>query len=76
VITDLVMPSADGLSLVEWIRQRSDVPVIVMTGYPGAEQGVLSDYPEAKCLAKPYDFGRLLELVEMELGVPAKAPVG
>jgi DNA-binding NtrC family response regulator len=33
VITDMVMPRADGLELLKQIRAHSEVPVIVFTGY-------------------------------------------
>jgi len=67
VITDVVMPMSGGFSMVEWIRQVSDVPVIVMTGYPQSQQPFLSDFPEIKCLAKPYNAEELLSLVKAEL---------
>lgn len=31
VLTDLYMPAASGLDLVQWIRAQQDVPVIFMT---------------------------------------------
>ena len=37
VITDLVMPKADGLDLLSRIRSRSEVPVILFTAYGTAE---------------------------------------
>jgi len=67
VITDVVMPMSDGFSMVEWIRQISDVPVIVVTGYDRCKEAFLSDFPEIKCIGKPYNSGQLVSLVQVEL---------
>lgn len=67
VITDVVMPATDGFSLAEWIRQVSDVPIIVLTGYDQSQEPFLRDFPEIKCLTKPYHSDELLGLVEAEL---------
>ena len=31
VILDLMLPEVDGLSLTRWLRDRSDVPIIMLT---------------------------------------------
>src|SRR5512141_33382 len=31
VILDLMLPEVDGLSLTRWLRDRSDVPIIILT---------------------------------------------
>ncbi len=67
VITDVIMPMSDGFSMVEWIRQVSDVPVIVITGYPECRQQFADDFPEIKCIGKPYHADELLSLVATEL---------
>ena len=67
VITDVIMPMSDGFSMVEWIRQVSDVPVIVVTGYDRCREPFLSDFPEVKCIGKPYSPGQLVSLVQAEL---------
>ncbi len=67
VITDVIMPMSDGFSMVEWIRQASDVPVIVITGYDRCRELFLSDFPEVKCISKPYSSGQLVSLVQAEL---------
>ena len=67
VITDVVMPMWDGFSMVEWIRQVSDVPVIVITGYDQCRQMFASDFPEIKIIGKPYNSDELLGLVKEEL---------
>ena len=67
VITDVVMPATDGFSMVEWIRQISDVPIIVITGYEQCQEPFAHDFPEIKCLTKPYHSDELLGLVKAEL---------
>jgi DNA-binding response OmpR family regulator len=61
VLLDLVMPGEDGLSLARHIRQRSDVPVIMLTGkgelidrVVGLEAGA-DDY-----MAKPFHLREVL----------------
>ena len=67
VITDVIMPVSNGFSMVEWIRQVSDVPVIVITGYDQCREPFLADFPEIKCIGKPYNSAELLSLVKAEL---------
>ena len=61
VLLDLVMPGEDGLSLARHIRQRSDIPVIILTGkgelidrVVGLEAGA-DDY-----IAKPFHLREVL----------------
>ncbi len=68
VITDVIMPMSDGFSMVEWIRQVSDVPVIVITGYDQCREPFLSDFPDVKCMGKPYNSVQLVSLVQAVLG--------
>ena len=73
VITDVLMPMSDGFSMVEWIRQVSDVPVIVITGYDRCREPFLSDFPEVKCIGKPYNSDQLVGLVQAELAAHGPA---
>ena len=74
VITDVIMPMSDGFSMAEWIRLVSDVPIIVVTGYNKCIQPFASDFPEIKCITKPYNQDELLRLVEVELAGRGKGP--
>ncbi len=67
VITDVLMPGADGFSMVEWIRQVSTVPIIVITGYDRCREPFVADFPEVKCITKPYSSDELVNLVQEEL---------
>jgi DNA-binding response OmpR family regulator len=61
VLLDVVLPDEDGWSALRWLRARSDLPVIMLTGkgetvdkVTGLELGA-DDY-----LAKPFDMRELL----------------
>jgi two-component system OmpR family response regulator len=61
VLLDLMMPGEDGLSLARYIRQRSDIPVIMLTGkgdlidrVVGLEAGA-DDY-----ITKPFELREVL----------------
>jgi DNA-binding NtrC family response regulator len=40
VITDMVMPRADGLELLSRVRSRSETPVLIFTAYGSVESAV------------------------------------
>lgn len=61
VITDIKMPETDGLELLAQIRQRSDVPVVMMTGHGDIETAVSALKSGAfDFITKPLDLNRLL----------------
>jgi two-component system phosphate regulon response regulator OmpR len=77
VLLDLVMPGEDGLSLARHIRQRSDIPVIMLTGkgelidrVVGLEAGA-DDY-----IAKPFHLREVLARIRtvMRRAHPHPAP--
>ncbi len=38
VLTDLMMPEMDGISLIRWLKEnRPEVGVVILTGYPSQE---------------------------------------
>ena len=69
VITDLVMPEVEGIEMLQRLRkQKSDVPVIVLSG---GNRGDANSYLKAadmlgaiKTFKKPVDNGELLKAVE------------
>ncbi len=72
VLLDLMMPGMDGFSVCQSIKSNkttTDIRVIVMTGFPSAEnvQKIMSVGAEV-CLSKPVDKVKLLDL----LGLHAK----
>ncbi len=67
VITDLNMPGASGTWFAKLLRERSDVPIIIMTGYASDHREELEELTNTVVLEKPVDIKRLLELVESKL---------
>ncbi len=68
VVLDLVLPNEDGLALARWLRARSDVPIVMLTGkgevtdrIVGLEVGA-DDY-----MAKPFDSRELLARIRSVL---------
>jgi two-component system OmpR family response regulator len=76
VLLDLVMPGEDGLSLIRQIRQRSNVPIIMLTGkgelidrVVGLETGA-DDY-----ITKPFELRELLARIRAMLRRANPPPV-
>lgn len=64
VILDQGMPLGDGRSIAEAIRQRSDVPIVFLSGHNREDfRPVVSRYRDLFYLPKPLDEGRLLKLL-------------
>lgn len=74
LVADIRMPGMSGIDLVLAARRsRPNLPVIVMTAFSSADMHVLSSGPFTDFLEKPFEFDRLLELVDRAL---APAQVG
>jgi len=79
VITDLMMPEVDGITLIKWIRQnRPDTGVVIITGYPSQETikdaidiGIIDYVP------KPFTPAVLLDVTQRAIEwIKEKAPAG
>jgi two-component system OmpR family response regulator len=77
VLLDLMMPGEDGLSLARYIRQRSEIPIIMLTGkgdlidrVVGLEAGA-DDY-----ITKPFELREVLARIRtvMRRASPRPAP--
>jgi CheY-like chemotaxis protein len=69
VVTDLGMPSLDGLSIARWLkRHRPGVPVIAVSGALADIQDLKGDSPFAAAIHKPLRRHALLATVESVLG--------
>ena len=55
VITDMAMPRCDGLELLQRIRSRSDVPVIVFSGHGSIESAATAFKPSGRRLRRLVD---------------------
>lgn len=70
VVTDMAMPVMDGPATVVAIRAlRPDMPIVVMSGLGGADQGRLRELEVDGFVPKPFSVGQFLEAVSMALAV-------
>jgi DNA-binding response OmpR family regulator len=75
VVLDLSMPGLDGWDVLQWVRDLSDVPVLVLTGRDEelmkvrALRGGADDY-----LTKPYGHQELMARVDALLRRTGRAP--
>jgi DNA-binding response OmpR family regulator len=67
VITDMTMPSLDGLSVVAMIRGQSDVPILVVTGHADDYLPVLRQYPGVTVMGKPFEPRALIKFIREAL---------
>ena len=64
VLLDLMLPKLDGFGVCEWIRARSDVPVVMLTALDGEEEQLrgydlrIDDY-----VTKPFSMPVLLRKI-------------
>ena len=65
IVTDLVMPKADGMAVLQTIRERAiDVPVVMITGAPTTESAMHAvRYRADAYLTKPVDPSALIAAV-------------
>lgn len=71
IISDLKMPTMDGLQLVQALREISvDTPMIWLSGH-ATNNDFLEGWRSGLCefLEKPVKFGRLKETIEMALAL-------
>lgn len=67
VISDLNMPLGDGAGLAASIRQHSNVPIILISGFKDAYRKTLRGIPDISFLHKPFNTEDLLALVEASI---------
>ena len=65
VLTDLRMPSMDGMALTSQVQQDyPDIPVVIMTGYPSVESAVAALRTKvADYITKPFNVNDLFKRV-------------
>ena len=68
VLLDLMLPRLDGFGVCEWIRKRSNVPIVMLTALDGEEEQLrgfgldIDDY-----VTKPFSMPILLEKIRVIL---------
>jgi DNA-binding NtrC family response regulator len=69
VLSDIMMPSMDGLELLRQIKESNpQVVVIMMTAYASLDKAVKAiAYGAADLLIKPFEVGRLLQVINDSL---------
>lgn len=67
IVSDIMMPMVDGLTLVRHLRRRGDrTPVVLMSAAPGR----VAPIPGVRLVAKPFDLDEMLTVVEHALAEP------
>jgi DNA-binding response OmpR family regulator len=67
LVTDLNMPVGNGVQLIQTIRLRSAVPVIIVTAYSREYADQVRFLPNVTLLNKPFEPEALLDLVGLML---------
>lgn len=67
VITDLNMPAGDGVVLARTLRETSDVPIIIVTGFRKEYRDEVRSIPNVTLMEKPFESNQLIDLVEADL---------
>ncbi len=65
IITDIVMPKMGGVELMQSVRQYSDIPMVLMTGY-GFDKEIV-DKPSPMVILKPFSIPDLSEMLAKAL---------
>jgi DNA-binding NtrC family response regulator len=63
IISDVRMPTEDGVSLKEYIRNISDVPFLLMTGFPEELESLANSNQSSSVLAKPFETETLISYI-------------
>jgi len=68
VLMDIRMPYMDGLEVLKKIKEKSDIPVILMTAYAGVKTAVEAIKEDAfDYIVKPFDLNKVIVLVKKGL---------
>jgi len=76
ILTDIRLPDADGLSVVDTLLERSiDIPVIAMTAFSDLDQAVSAFQKGVfEYLPKPFDLEEVISVIERALVTGDTAP--
>lgn len=64
VLLDILMPKVDGYAVCEWIRKRSDLPIIILTALDGEEDQIKGlDLQVDDYITKPFSMPVLVRKI-------------
>jgi len=69
VLTDLNMPSGDGVSVIREIRKSSNVPVLVLTGFESDFGDDLETFEHVSVINKPFEIDALIDELDLAIGL-------
>lgn len=71
LVADIRMPGMSGIDLVLAARRtKPDLPVVVMTAFSSVDLQQISQGPFTGLIEKPFEFERLLDLIDQALAPP------
>ncbi len=75
ILTDINMPDLDGPSLMIKIKQsKRSIPTYFISGHHESEfQHIMEQLGVTRFLSKPLDFSKLLNVIEIDLGIFPKS---
>jgi CheY-like chemotaxis protein len=72
IVTDLHMDLGDGISFIRAVRRRSQVPVIITSGFTGQYAGQMHALGEVTVMPKPVDTAELMRTVRRYCPAPPR----
>jgi CheY-like chemotaxis protein len=76
VMVDIFMPGLSGLNTIEYIRKKTQVPIIAMSGFHLRNSAEAVDYLDmatqrgaSLCMRKPFQPSQLIDAVERSVGL-------
>ena len=78
VVTDFRMPKTNGVDLIKSIRSQklnTNVPVLIISGYPEEVEAKMAQMADFEILAKPFDIELLNQAAERLLSLEKSRPL-
>ncbi len=69
VLTDLNMPSGDGVTVIESIRATSSVPILVVTGFESAYASSIAEFENLYIIKKPFAIESLVDELDIAISM-------
>lgn len=76
ILLDIMMPIMDGLTMLEELRKKSDIPVIIISAFGSPEKVEKARELGIECfLSKPFNYGVVLEMLDVIFADESAEPV-